>query len=272
MPLVSLPHLCMLDATPPEMIRAAAAAGFTGVGIRLQPTMVGEQQHPMLGDSPMMRDCLALLDQTGLNVLDIETFWLRPDTDPRTFAPAFESAARLGAHSLQVASADDDFARTKDNFAAVAEMAGRLKLRAEFEYMAISKVTSLARALEVIGHAGGTNVGILVDTLHIARCGTPIVELAALRPDQVHVFQLCDALRKAPETIDAAFEEARFGRLLPGDGELPLADCWAALPGAPHVSVEVPLASVRHLPFEDRAKTIMAGYRRFCERIGRASE
>lgn len=272
MPLVSLPHLCMLDATPPEMIRAAAAAGFTGVGIRLQPTMVGEQQHPMLGDSPMMHECLTLLEQTGLKVLDIETFWLRPDTDPCTFTPVFEAAARLGAQSLQVASADEDFARTKDNFALIAEMAGALNLRAEFEYMAISKVTSLVRALEVISHAGCSNVGILVDTLHIARCGTPITELSALRPDQVHVFQLCDAVQKAPETIEAAFEEARFGRLLPGEGELPLADCWAALPGIPHVSVEVPLASVRHLPFEERAKTIMAGYRRFCDPIDRASE
>lgn len=265
MSLVSLPHLCMLDATPPEIIKSASAAGFDAVGIRLMPTMKGEKRHPMSNNSPMMRECLSLLAETGLKVLDIETFWLRPDTDPRAFQAEIEAAAQLGAQSLQVASADEDLSKTKDRFAMFAELAGPLNLRVEFEYMAISKVSSLATAVEILDYSGADNCGILVDTLHIARCNTSIAELAALRPDYVNVFQLCDAPMQAPATMEGMVEEARFGRLLPGDGELRLAECWAVMPAHANVSVEVPLAAVRHLPFEGRAKSIMAGYRRFCE-------
>jgi len=55
------------------------------------------------------------------------------------------------------------------------------------------------------------------------------------------------------------------GRLLPGEGELPLAEYWKALPEGHHVSVEVPLARTRHPSFEERAKTVMDGFRAFCD-------
>lgn len=266
MPLVSLPHLCMLDATPPQLMRAAAAAGFSGVGVRLKPTMFGEAQHPMLGDSPMMRECLSILAGTGLKVLDIETFWLCPDTDSRSFAAEFEAAARLGARSLQVVSGDEDVSRMRDRFARMAEMAAPLNLRLEFEYMMISKVTSLGDALATLDHSGAANVGILVDTLHIARCGTSVAELRRLEPRHVEVLQLCDAPMASPIGQEAMLEEARFGRLLPGEGELPLAEYWRALPAGHNVSVEVPLARTRHLPFEDRARAVMEGFCGFCDR------
>lgn len=266
MPLVSLPHLCMLDATPPELMRAAAAAGFSGVGVRLKPTMPGEAQHPMLDESPMMRECLSILADTGLKVLDIETFWLRPDTDPSSFRAEFEAAARLGALSLQVVSGDEDVSRMRDRFARMAEMAAPLNLRLEFEYMMISTVTSLGEALATLDHSGASNVGILVDTLHIARCATPVAELRRLEPRHVNVLQLCDAPMAPPAGHEAMLEEARFGRLLPGEGELPLAGYWRALPAGHHVSVEVPLARTRHLPFEARAQTVMEGFRAFCGR------
>lgn len=266
MSLVSLPHLCMLDATPPELMRAAAVAGFSGVGVRLKPTMPGEAQHPMLHESPMMRECLTILADTGLKVLDIETFWLRPDTDPLGFRAEFEAAARLGASSLQVVSGDGDVSRMRDRFAQMAEMAAPLNLRLEFEYMMISKVTSLGEALATLDHSGATNVGILVDTLHIARCATPVAELRRLEPRHVNVLQLCDAPMASPAGHEAMLEEARFGRLLPGEGELPLAEYWKAVPDSHHVSVEVPLARTRHLSFEERAKTVMSGFRAFCDR------
>src|SRR5580704_18928732 len=101
MPLLSLPHLTMLDATPPELVRAAAAASFDAVGVRLFPTMVGERQHPMIGDTPMMRETRGLLRDTGLQVLDVEAIWLKPDTRPANYVSGFEAAAQLGAKVIQ---------------------------------------------------------------------------------------------------------------------------------------------------------------------------
>jgi sugar phosphate isomerase/epimerase len=272
MTLVSLPHLCMLDATPPELVRAAASAGFDAVGIRLQPTMQGEKQHPMLGDTPMMQETLAVLNDTGLKVLDIETIWLRPDTEPKALIPVLEAAARLGAQSIQAVGGDENVASTYDKFAELAELARPLNLRVEYEYMAISAVKSLAIARDILEKSGADNVGILVDTLHIARCNTPIAELAALPGRFVNVLQLCDAPKAAPPTIEAMFDEARYGRLLPGDGELALAEAWDVMPAHANVSVEVPLATVRHLPFAERAQAIMTGYNKFCLAHGRTAD
>lgn len=272
LPLVSLPHLCMLDATPPQLIEAAASAGFDAVGIRLQPTMVGEAQHPMLGDTAMMKQTLALLANTGIKVLDIETIWLRPDTDPKAILPVLEAASRIGAQSIQTVGGDADISRTYDKFAELAALAKPLGLRAEFEYMALSPIKRLVVARDIIEKSGADNVGILVDTLHIWRCNTPIAELEALPGRFVNVFQLCDAPRKAPATEEAVFEEARFGRLIPGEGELPLMDAWNVMPAHANISVEVPLARTRHLPFADRAKTIMAGYNSFCLGNGREAD
>jgi sugar phosphate isomerase/epimerase len=272
MTLVSLPHLCMLDATPPELVRAASSAGFDAVGIRLQPTMQGEKQHPMLGETPMMKETLSLLGDTGLEVLDIETIWLRPDTDPKALLPVLEAAARLGAQSIQAVGGDENIASTYDKFAELAELAKPLNLRVEYEYMALSPVESLAVARDIIEKSGADNVGILVDTLHIARCNTQIEELAALPDRFVNVLQLCDALKVAPPNLEAMFEEARYGRLLPGDGELMLAEVWDVMPKGAHISVEVPLAAARHLPFAERAQAVMDGYNKFCLAHSRSAD
>src|SRR6476661_7220209 len=98
----------MLDASPPEVVQAAASAGFTAVCLRLFPTMAGERQHPMIGNTPMMRETLARLADTGLRVLDIEAIWLRAETRPADYAGGFEAAGRLGARVIQAIGDDPD--------------------------------------------------------------------------------------------------------------------------------------------------------------------
>lgn len=269
MPLLSLPHLCMLDASPQELIKAAAATGFQDVALRMYPTKKGESQHPLRIGTPMMSEVEQLLSDTGLQLLDVEAFWLHPDTDPNVFVPTLEAAARLGAQSIQTICGDSDFDRAGDTFARFAELAKPLGLRLELEPMAISPLTSLSKAVEIVERSGTSNVGILVDTLHLARCNIAVADLKALPANYVNVLQLCDAPLKAPATLEAMFDEARYGRLLPGDGELPLAGYWAALPAHTHVSVEVPLASSRGLPFQERARIVREGYDRFCKTIGK---
>jgi len=40
MTLVSLDHLTLFERTPPQLVEVAAAAGFTEVGLRLNPAAV----------------------------------------------------------------------------------------------------------------------------------------------------------------------------------------------------------------------------------------
>ncbi|HEY9183445.1 MAG TPA: sugar phosphate isomerase/epimerase, partial [Gammaproteobacteria bacterium] len=78
---LSLAHLTVLDATPPELVTVAAAAGFRMVGLRLTATpSVGVPPYDMLGNTPVMRETLRRLADTGVSVLDVEFLRFEPET------------------------------------------------------------------------------------------------------------------------------------------------------------------------------------------------
>jgi sugar phosphate isomerase/epimerase len=269
MPLLSLPHLTMLDASPPEVVSAAAAAGFDAVCLRLFPTMPGERQHPMLGDTPMMRETLFLLADNGLQVLDIEAIWLKPDTAAGDYLGGFEAAGRLGAKVIQAIGYDADEARLSDTYAAMCAAAAPFGLTVDLEYMAFAVTNSLGKARRIIDNARPSNGGLLIDCLHINRCGTDLAELREVEPGLIHVVQLCDGNATAPTGRDAMMWEARFDRRLPGEGAFDLRGLWRVLPPHVDISVEVPLAEAgRKLSFAERAKVLKARADAFLAREG----
>src|SRR5437870_5685505 len=100
---ISLAHLTVLDATPPELVTVAADAGFRSIGIRLTATpSVGVPPYDILGDGPLLRETLRRLADTGVSVLDTE--FLRfaqicdagPDMPGPTDTPALIREARTG--------------------------------------------------------------------------------------------------------------------------------------------------------------------------------
>jgi sugar phosphate isomerase/epimerase len=267
--MLSLPHLNMLDASPPELVRAAATAGFDAVCIRLFPTMPGERQHPMIGDTPMMRETLHLLADSGLKVLDIEAIWLRPDTVAGRYASGFEAAGRLGAKVIQAIGDDPDEARLTDTYAAMCETAAPYGLAVDLEYMGAAVVNSLAKAKRIVLAAAAPNGGFLIDCLHMNRCGTKPADLLDIEPRLIHIIQLCDGDAKAPQGADALNYEARFNRRLPGEGAFDLAAIWRVLPPHVDISVEVPLGqSAAKLSFAERAKVLKASADAFLAREG----
>ena len=269
MTLVSLPHLTMLEASPPEVVRAASIAGFDAVCLRLFPTMVGERQHPMIGDTPMMRETLGLLNDTGLQVLDIEAVWLQPDTLPSNYVSGFEAAGRLGAKVIQAIGDDPDEARLTDTYAGMCAAAAPFGLTVDMEYMAAASTNSLEKARRIVANAGPSNGGLLIDCLHINRCGTNVEELLQVEPDLIHVFQLCDGDAKPPEGREAMNREARFNRRLPGEGAFDLEAIWRVLPPQVDISVEVPLGDRgASLGLAERARILRASADEFFARVG----
>ena len=57
-----------------------------------------------------------------------------------------------------------------------------------------------------------------------------------------------------PGDTPALIREARTGRLLPGEGVLPLAELVAALPDTAPLAVEAPCRATADLPAIERAK------------------
>jgi sugar phosphate isomerase/epimerase len=108
--------------------------------------------------------------------------------------------------------------------------------------MAWLPVRTLAGAVAVVSGSGGA--GLLLDALHVQRCGVTTAEVAALDPALLGYLQLCDA-PAAPPPGAGAIAEARTGRLLPGEGELPLGDLLGAVPDGLPAAAETPSLDTR---------------------------
>lgn len=235
-----LDHLTMLDIAPPEFVDLAAGAGFSAVSLRIAPFTAGEEAWPMLPGSPMLAETVRRLAGTGVLVLCTESIAVGAGQDIAEAEPVIEAAAALGAQYVSVTCDHPDSARFAAQFAAIADLARPYGLRPVIEFMAYRPVSSLAAAVSIArGSDGGA---VLLDTLHIYRCGVTASELAGLDPALLSYLQVCDAPRRPPAD---AMLEARTRRLLPGEGELPLADMRGALPADLPVSVEAPCQQAR---------------------------
>jgi sugar phosphate isomerase/epimerase len=117
-------------------------------------------------------------------------------------------------------------------------------------------VRTLAHAAHVVAQSKRSNASVLIDALHFSRSGGIPAHVAQVDPSLLRYAQLCDAPADMPGPTDtpALVREARTGRLLPGEGVLPLAELVAALPAEVPIAVEAPCRATAHLPAVERAK------------------
>jgi sugar phosphate isomerase/epimerase len=254
---ISLAHLTVLDTTPPELVSVAAAAGFRTIGIRLTATpSVGIPPYDILSDGPLLRETLSRLADTGVSVLDTEFLRFEPE-QPIGIPDGFlEVSARLGAKNVLVMSAEPDEARTVDRFCDLCDRAAPFGLQVGLEFAVYTGVRTLAHAAHVIARSQRSNASVLIDALHFSRSGGLPAHIAGIDSSLFRYAQICDASADTPrpDEVPALVREARTGRLLPGDGALPLRDLVAALPDALPLAVEAPCHEIAHLPALERAK------------------
>lgn len=238
---IGLAHFSAIDLPPAELVSAAASAGFDAVGLRLFPAFPGAPCYAVPQESDAARELRLRLDDTGLEVFDIEFVVLDADFQPRSVLPVLEDAAALGAQRLSVCGQDSDRARLIDNFAALCAVAEVVGMSVDLENMGWRPVRSVADSLDVVQASGAANAGVLIDALHLFRNGGSLDTVFTLPAGLVRHAQLCDVRGSAPVADMARIQEAREGRHAPGEGELPLTGLVAALPGDARISVEVPL-------------------------------
>ena len=242
---VGLEHLTLLDVAPPELVSVAAAAGFDAVGLRIAPVAAGEEPWPMSPGSPMLAETRRRCADTGVAVHAVEAIVIRPGVDLSGCEGVIETAAVLGARYLNVIGDDPDTERFADLFAALVAQAWAAGVRPVIEFTAWRPVRRLADAVSIARRSDGGR--ILLDSLHIQRCGVTLAELSQVPPALLSYLQLCDAPLRQPDWDGAtgAVAEARAMRLLPGEGELPLTGLLDLLPRGMIVSVEAPSAAAR---------------------------
>jgi len=231
-------HLTVLELAPPTLIEFAAQAGYQDVGIRILPAAPGAIHYP-LDDAATLRRWRHALAAAGVGVHDVEfvplTAELRLDDLRRPLA----LAAELGARRLSVSGDDPDRDRLAERFGALCDIAAEHGLGVDLEFMRFRVVGTLVHALDIVTRAGRTNGRLLVDVLHLHRSGGTAPMLTQVPAHRIGSVQLCDAPARDPGDAGLV-EEAREGRLFPGEGELPLAEILAALPADVPISVEVP--------------------------------
>ncbi|WP_136636856.1 sugar phosphate isomerase/epimerase family protein [Pseudooceanicola onchidii] len=237
---LSLAHLTAIDLPPPDLIQAAAEAGFDAVGLRLIRVTDISPGYPLMEDPGLMRATTAALRDTGLRVHDIEFVKIDPHTDVAALDRFLDAGATLGAREVITAPYDPDLSRLTDTLAALTEHANARGLGTVLEFFPWTVVPTLDAALGIAAAAGPT-VGVLPDSLHFDRSDSDLSTLSRLTPDRLRFAHLCDAPVHPPYTTDDLLHAGRAERLPPGDGGIDLKAYLAALPPDLPLALEVPM-------------------------------
>lgn len=258
----------MLNAHPLELIEAAAAGGFNYCGIRLVAPMATDKIVDVVSDAGLVRQIGQRLQATGVRLLDIEAIWLQPTTDVQRLLPALEVGKELGAQHVLVVGYDSDRSRLLDNFTRLCEAAARLQMNVGLEFITYCSIGTLDQALSLVKDSQQPNAGMLLDALQFFRSGATCDQLKAVDPSLLRYLQICDGPLAGPVSLEDRRREARTARLLPGQGELPIADLIKAVPMDVPLSVEAPTLALAALPFNEQARIAADVTRRFLNAIG----
>jgi sugar phosphate isomerase/epimerase len=260
---LSLSYYTVPELSPPQMVRAAAAAGFDFVGARLLNGPPGRDPAPLMESPALRRETIACLHDAGLRVLDASGARLRPETNVAAFAPFIDAAAELGARHILASGDDPDEPRLAARFAALCELAGRSGLTVDLEFVPWLSIADLALAARMVRAVARANFGIAVDALHFDRSRSRLSDLAALPRTWFRYVQLCDAPAAWASDRASLLQAAVSERLFPGEGAIDLAGLLRALPPGIPIALEIPTATLaRTMPAAERLQRAVAATRK----------
>lgn len=235
----SLAQLTVLQASPPELIRIAAASGYDHVGLRLLE-VTGGDAWPLASDPQLLRETRTAMQHTGVGVLDVELVRLTPEFQVANLRPTLDVAAELGVRHILTQAHDTDWDRLVQNFGSLCDLLATYSLTADVEFLTWTKMRALEDALRLLRAAERTNIGIVIDTLHFFRSGCSVETIREVPAQWLHFIQISDAPGTSPDSIEGLIFAAREDRLEPGRGELDLFGLLAELPPEIDIAVEIP--------------------------------
>ena len=275
----SLAHLSALALSPPQLVEAAARAGYDFIGLRARPVTSNEPTYPLTHDRGVAErnqgaSCRQQHRRTGHRARAPHARCKRYG-----FRGAARSRRGAGARHVIAQGADADFQRVVDHYAQLCDLARSRSLSVDLEPVTWTETATLARAARIVDAADRSNGGILIDTLHFSRSGCSIEALGMLPRRWFRYAQVCDAPKEPPDTVDGLIHAARNDRQFLGEGGLNLAGILGALPATIPYSLEIPnVALARQLGIEEYIRRALTAARAFVERsdgtsdrIGRSS-
>jgi sugar phosphate isomerase/epimerase len=264
----SLAQLTVLNCAPPEMTYLAARAGYDFVSFRFIPLGTPGEPQYLPQDKMMLRQTKAALADTGLKMLDVELARIVNGLDPKSYLPAMEVAAELGAcHVLSSAWTTDRSDRNflVDCFGQLCDLAKPLGLTVDLEFPSFSRLTNLQEAADVVRAANRENGGIMVDTLYMHFSHVALEELDALPRNWFHFAHLCDGPKEVPTTREGLIQVARDARLYVGEGAIDVAAILDRMPQIPY-SIELPHNQrVAEYGYEEHARRCLEAAKRYLD-------
>jgi len=259
---ISLAPLTILELAPADMVSCAAQAGYRWVGLRLAAVLPEfPLAYPVVGAPQVMREILARLDDTGVRVWDVEFVRLAPETRIADFVPMLEAGARLGAKHVLAGGNDPEEARLIQNFGELCEQAERRGMNVNLEPIPLIDTGTISQAARVLAAVDRPNSGIVIDPIHFDRAAERFETLAAVPHKWVRYMQFCDAPAERPDRAGMQ-HQARFERMVPGEGGLNLMGLLGALPRDLPIALEVPMTELaRTVGAVERAKRLFAATR-----------
>jgi sugar phosphate isomerase/epimerase len=235
---ISLAAGVMPEATPAQLVEAAAAAGFDFGGMWVE-------RGQWTGSTT--RAVRRRMAEAGVELLDLEVAWIMPGPPDPWLGELVDIAAELGAANLLCVSNDPDPAATRDKLQTLVDRAIGTGVRVNLEFGLFTEVKTIDAARAIVEAVEGAGKGILVDTLHWSRSGGTGADVAALSPEWLGYAQLCDAPADPPDLGDmqAIIDDAINRRCAMGTGGLPIAEMVDALPAQLPVAIEERSATLR---------------------------
>ncbi len=239
---LGIDFLSVFGLNPVELIGLAAELGCRNISIGLVPFPInphGYSHWSLREDEALRRDLVAATREKGVSLALGEVFLVRPGVDLRDAAADLDLMRELGVRRVNVLSIDPDLERSFDQLALFAEMSDSRGLQTTLEFGPRLAVSTLQAALAAVRHVGRPSFRLLIDTMHLVRSGGSASDLAALDPGLIGYMQLCDV--PLVSRFEEYMDEARFERLAPGKGELPLLDLVRASPPDVVFGLEIPM-------------------------------
>jgi sugar phosphate isomerase/epimerase len=239
---IGIEFISVFGLPPVEFAALAARLGCRHIGLALAPMAGNPHDYPLWSlrdDAALRRETVAALRDSGVSISLGEGFLVMPQSDVAKTAADLDLMRELGAPLVNILCLEPDRNRGLDQCAAFAELAAARDLAATLEFVPGLPIGDLPTALAAIRHVGRPNFRLLIDPMHVFRSGATVSDVAAIDPALIGYIQLCDVPIVSRYANYA--DEARYERLPPGLGELPLAALLAALPRALAVGLEVPM-------------------------------
>jgi sugar phosphate isomerase/epimerase len=239
---LGIDFISVFGLPPVDFVGLAADLGCRYISLGLMPIDMNPHGYPAysLGDPALQRELKAALRESGVKLGNTEGFFVLPGRDVSDFAGALDMMAELGTERINTIGLDPDQARCFDQLAKLAELAAARGVMTTLEFVIGCPIGDLASAVAAWRHVNRPDFKLLIDPMHLFRTGSTAADVAALGPDAVGYAQLCDCTRVARDQM----HEARYERMVPGEGELPLLDLVKVLPKDIPIGLEIPQLSL----------------------------